>query len=147
MGATLKHLSLQTTLTGVETGGVTQFRGIPYGHIPLRFAAAEKINDYPRELDCTAFGPRCPQVPVDVGHLLRVPPHYKFPQEPEDEFKCTNLDVIMPASEVQDNCKKLPVFVWIHGGSQAVTFGSASSGICGMKPFHQLSLITLRYGE
>ncbi|KAH7126526.1 Alpha/Beta hydrolase protein [Dactylonectria estremocensis] len=28
--------------------------------------------------------------------------------------------------------KKLPVMVWIHGGSQAVTFGSAASGVCDM---------------
>jgi carboxylesterase type B len=56
MVATLKHQSLQTTLTGVEKSGTTQFRGIPYGHMPRRFAAAEKLDQYPEELDCTEFG-------------------------------------------------------------------------------------------
>ncbi|XEV03042.1 hypothetical protein FSHL1_008329 [Fusarium sambucinum] len=130
--ATLKHHSLRTTLTGVETGGVTQFRGITYGHIPQRFAAAEKIHDYPAELNCTTFGPRCPQVSIDVGHLLRVPPHHEFPHEPEDEFRCTNLDVVVPNSDIVNYFEKLPVIVWIHGGSQAVTFASAASGICDM---------------
>ncbi|OBS24495.1 hypothetical protein FPOA_05036 [Fusarium poae] len=132
MVSTLKHQSLRTTLIGVETGEVTQFRGIPYGQIPQRFAAAERIYDYPGELNCTAFGPRCPQVPVDVGHLLRVPPHHEFPHESEDEFRCTNLDVIVPNSDTLNYPEKLPVIVWIHGGSQAVTFASAASGICDM---------------
>ncbi|PTD08223.1 Lipase 1 [Fusarium culmorum] len=132
MVATLKHHSLQTTLTGVEANGVTQFRGIPYGHIPQRFTAAEKINGYPKELNCTTFGPRCPQVPVDVGHLLRVPSHHQFPDEPEDEFSCANLDVVLPSPDILNRPETLPVFVWIHGGSQAVTFGSAASGICDM---------------
>lgn len=52
----LTHQSLRTALTGVESSGVTQFRGIPYGYIPRRFAAAEKIDKYPVELDSTAFG-------------------------------------------------------------------------------------------
>jgi carboxylesterase type B len=56
MTAILDHQSLRTTLTGVETDEVTHFRGIPYGKIPLRFAAAEKIKGYPKELNCTAFG-------------------------------------------------------------------------------------------
>jgi carboxylesterase type B len=56
MTATLKHQSLGTELRGIENGGVTHFRGIPYAHIPRRFAAAEKINEYPQDLDCTAFG-------------------------------------------------------------------------------------------
>ncbi|RGP77138.1 hypothetical protein FLONG3_4653 [Fusarium longipes] len=132
MNSVLKHHSLQATLTGVQTDEVTQFRGIPYGHIPLRFAVAEKIDEYPTELNCTAFGPRCPQVPVDVGHLLRVPPDHEFSQEPEDEFRCTNLDVTLPSIYTSHQSKKLPVFLWIHGGSQAVTFGSAASGICDM---------------
>ncbi|KAJ4024922.1 hypothetical protein NW752_002376 [Fusarium irregulare] len=71
-------------------------------------------------------------VHIDVGHLLRIPPDHQFPHEPEDEFKCTNLDVTMPSLECPSAPKKLPVFVWIHGGSQAVTFGSAASGICDM---------------
>ncbi|KAF4967731.1 hypothetical protein FSARC_4792 [Fusarium sarcochroum] len=128
MSVTIRHDSLQTTLRGVETAGVTQFQGIPYGYIPRRFAEAEKIQHFPKDLDCTEFGPKCPQIHVDVGHLLRIPPHHRLPREPEDEFNCTNLDVVLPKTVSQSESAKLPVLVWIHGGSQAVTFGSAVSG-------------------
>jgi carboxylesterase type B len=53
---TFYHESLQTTLRGLETSGVAQFRGIPYGYIPRRFAEAEKIQHLPKDLDCTEFG-------------------------------------------------------------------------------------------
>ncbi|KAF5680029.1 carboxylesterase [Fusarium heterosporum] len=130
MAATLEHPSLRTTLTGIEKSVTTHFRGIPYGYIPRRFAAAEKLDQYPSELQCTEYGPRCPQVPVDVGHLLRIPSSHIFPVEPEDEFNCVNLDVVLPKVYHQSESKLLPVLVWIHGtgGSQAVTFGSAASG-------------------
>ncbi|KAI1023918.1 hypothetical protein LB504_005116 [Fusarium proliferatum] len=132
MTATISHESLNATLTGLRTADVVQFRGIPYGRIPRRFAAPEKLDRYPRFLDCTNFGPRCPQVAVDVGHLLRIPPEHRFPDEPEDEFKCTNLDVVLPDRGPDVANSNLPVLVWIHGGSQAVTFGSAASGVCDM---------------
>lgn len=59
--------------------------------------------------------PRCPQVAVDVGHLLRIPPEHRFPDEPEDEFKCTNLDVVLPDRGPDVANSDLPVLVWIHG--------------------------------
>ena len=85
---------------------------------------------------------------VDVRHLLRIPEEYQLAEEEEDEFECLNLDVTVPAN-VSDETP-LPVLVWIYGwfallaelvksrsltwlkgGSQAVTFCSAPSGICG----------------
>lgn len=59
--------------------------------------------------------PKCPQIYVDVGHLLRIPPHHRLPREPEDEFNCINLDVVLPKSGLLSNAKRLPVLVWIHG--------------------------------
>ncbi|TQN69411.1 hypothetical protein CSHISOI_06084, partial [Colletotrichum shisoi] len=53
-----------------------------------------------------------------------------LPVEPEDEFGCLNLDVTAPKSHLSPGREQLPVVVWIHGGSQAVTFGSAASGVC-----------------
>ncbi|CVL07000.1 hypothetical protein FPRO04_12101 [Fusarium proliferatum] len=132
MTATISHESLNATLTGLRTSDVILFRGIPYGRVPRRFAAPEKLARYPRFLDCTNFGPRCPQVAVDVGHLLRIPPEHTFPDEPEDEFKCANLDVVLPDRGPDVRNSNIPVLVWIHGGSQAVTFGSAASGVCDM---------------
>ena len=56
MSSLLEHSTLHSTLQGVESPTVTQFRGIRYGHIPKRFAAAESIKDYPARLDCTQYG-------------------------------------------------------------------------------------------
>jgi hypothetical protein len=95
------------------------------------------------------YRPRCPQVAVDVGHLLRIPADIEFPIEPEDEYRCLNLDITTPSIESGINVKLLPVLIWIHGmssmsqerrmlitrnrpgGSQTVTFGSAASKVCG----------------
>lgn len=56
MSHTLLHETLGTKLVGVEVASVLQFRGIPYGRIPARFARPELVEDLPRELDCTSFG-------------------------------------------------------------------------------------------
>ncbi|ETS80070.1 hypothetical protein PFICI_07599 [Pestalotiopsis fici W106-1] len=137
MSAGIYHATLNSTLSGVDCSPhVTVFRGIPYGSIPRRFARCEPIHTYPRELDCTQFGPRCPQLQLDVGCLLRIPPDISPRPENEDEYRCTNLDVFVPKLATQDNGNGLPVLVWIHGdfkgGSQAVTFGSSASGVCDM---------------
>ena len=92
--------------------------------------------------------PKCPQVDIDVRHLLRIPEDFKINEEVEDEFECLNLDVTVPANVPSG--QKLPVLIWIYGelqingrccsarclfdwigGSQAITFCSAASGICG----------------
>lgn len=44
---------------------------------------------------------------------------------PEDEFECLNLNVTVPHGTKRG--AKLPVLIWIHGGSQTVTFPSAAS--------------------
>lgn len=76
------------------------------------------------------FRPRCPQVDVDVRHLLRIPEDFTVVLEAEDEFECLNLEITCPP--VSSVTGPLPVLVWIHGGSQVVTFCSAQSKICGM---------------
>ncbi|VUC37787.1 unnamed protein product [Clonostachys rosea] len=133
MGAMLQHPTLRSTLQGVEDSTTVQYRGVPYGRIPKRFAAAEFVQ-VPGYLDCTQFGPRCPQVQVDIGHLLRIPLNRNLPQEVEDELRCTNLDVVVPKLD-PSHLVQLPVLAFIHGGSQAVTFGSSASGVCDMRTF------------
>lgn len=59
------------------------------------------------------FRPKCPQVDVDVRHLLRIPEDYIIEEEAEDEFECLNLDVTVPANT--DSGQRLPVFIWIYG--------------------------------
>ncbi|KAI0121265.1 Alpha/Beta hydrolase protein [Xylariales sp. AK1849] len=129
MSFTIHHESLQSTLTGVELPSVIQFRGLPYGRVPARFAKPEPAAKLPPRLDCSIYGPRCPQVPTDIGHLLRIPAAIALPREPEDEFFCLNLDVVVPKVDNISASQKLPILFWIHGGAQSVTFGSAASGI------------------
>ncbi|KXJ85704.1 Alpha/Beta hydrolase protein [Microdochium bolleyi] len=136
MAATLEHQSLGCTVQGVhdQNTGVVQFRGIPYGNVSRRFGPARPATPSSGVLDCTEFGPRCPQAHVDVGHLLRIPQHHVLPPEAEDEFACLNLDVCVSEAHVSldRTGRKLPVLIWIHGGSQAMTFGSAASKLCDM---------------
>ncbi|KAI8718130.1 Carboxylic ester hydrolase [Fusarium sp. LHS14.1] len=108
---------------------VWYFRGIPYGHIPERFHKLAYVA-LPRELDATKFGPQCPQPKVDVGHLLRLPRNVESPTIEEDEFKCLNLNISRPTSADIKDKGLLPVLVWIHGGSQCVTYASAASPVC-----------------
>jgi len=57
--------------------------------------------------------PRCPQVDVDVRHLLRIPEDFPIVPEAEDEFECLNLEITCPP--VSATTGPLPVLVWIHG--------------------------------
>lgn len=57
MEAQLKHASLNATLKGVRAGNVQHFRGVPYAHIPARFARSEPLDDWQgKEVECTDFG-------------------------------------------------------------------------------------------
>lgn len=53
-------------------------------------------------------------MPVDFGHLLRIPRDVVHSTEPEDEFKYLNLDVTIPKKYLFEG-GRLPVMVWIHG--------------------------------
>lgn len=65
---------------------------------------------------------------MDVRHLLRIPEDFTIAPEPENEFECLNLEITCPPRSSATG--PLPVLVWIHGGSQIVTFCSAASKIC-----------------
>ncbi|KAF4547483.1 Carboxylesterase-like protein 12 [Elsinoe fawcettii] len=132
--ASLKHPSLSTTFQGHRppSAPYTHYRGIPYATIPSRFADPQLQTTYPSSVDATSFGPRCPQIPVDVGYLLREPEGNIWFSSSEDEFACTNLDIAVP--DTQDG-KKLPVFFWVHGGSQVVSYGNGASKIGDVRRF------------
>ncbi|KAL2863392.1 putative carboxylesterase [Aspergillus lucknowensis] len=129
----VRHGALQATFNGVEIGydgtAVHHFRGIKYASIPGRFERAQPVTSFQgRDVDSTRYGPRCPQVDIDVRHLLRIPEEYLIEEEPEDEFECLTVDITCPPASTHKG--NLPVLVWIHGGSQIMTFCSAASGIC-----------------
>ncbi|KAJ5770124.1 uncharacterized protein N7511_002175 [Penicillium nucicola] len=129
----IHHQGLNATFKGTQRNDQTipvhQFLGIQYASIPARFERAEPVNTFNGAMiDASKYGPRCPQVDVDVRHLLRIPEDFTIAPEPEDEFECLNLEITAPPKS--SDAGPLPVLVWIHGGSQIVTFCSAASKIC-----------------
>ncbi|KAF9889574.1 hypothetical protein FE257_007082 [Aspergillus nanangensis] len=129
----VEHQALAATFQGrqkeVEGTVLDQFLGIKYASVPARFERAQPVNSFNGAVvNASKYGPRCPQVDVDVRHLLRIPEDFELPSEPEDEFECLNLEITGPPVSYIN--KPLPVLVWIHGGSQVVTFCSAASKIC-----------------
>lgn len=136
MSQTIQCSSLEATLQGKLVTrkindmdeSILQYRGIKFGIIPKRFAKALPKDDWDGQvLDCTKFGPRCPQNPVDIEQFLRVPSE-EGERENEDEFECLNLVVTLPSHRpISGGGRLLPVLIWIHGGSQVVTFGSPAT--------------------
>ncbi|KAL5001348.1 Alpha/Beta hydrolase protein [Aspergillus recurvatus] len=129
----VQHDALNATFTGIETQcdgtAVHHFRGIKYASIPGRFERAEPVTGFEgRVVDSSRFGPRCPQVDIDVRHLLRIPEDFVIEPEADDEFECLTVDITCPPDAASKG--DLPVLVWIHGGSQIMTFCSAASKIC-----------------
>ncbi|GKU07109.1 alpha beta-hydrolase [Fusarium langsethiae] len=115
--AIIHHDSLKATLHGLpRNGSVWQFRGLQYASISKRFALPQPPSPLSGDVDCTCYGPRCPQNLVDSKHLLRIPVEEHIAEHPEDEFSCLNLDIAMPAPHAMTPFKKtaLPVMVWIH---------------------------------
>ncbi|KAK5674338.1 hypothetical protein LTS10_012922 [Elasticomyces elasticus] len=129
---TLQPIGYSVCSSNGQPVEVLQYRNLKYGHISKRFDRSTEANGYRGEtLDCTAWGPRCPQNSVDVGSLLRIPKRIRqVVPEQEDEFDCLNLAVTLPEKAAGNSKQGLPVVVWIPGGSQTVSFVSAASEVC-----------------
>lgn len=137
----LEHRSLNALFSGVDLGACTQYRGIRYGNVSERFASPTLIGDWKGEnVDCQRWGPRCPQNRYDVGHLLRAPEGDIFYDESEDEFKCLNLDVTVPKDSKKGH---LPVLLWIHGGSQVISYGNGASKVGGKSTLSRYLILVL----
>ena len=99
-------------IQGTTVGGVATYLGIPYAAPPvgdLRWREPQAVTAWEGARDCTQYGPACPQ-PKSL--------FYDVANMNED---CLNLNVWTPAKSAGD---KLPVMVWIHGGSFATGAGS-----------------------
>ena len=126
---TISHPTLNSTLTGlyVADGNIIQYRGIKYGTVPERFARPVPVTEYAPQMDCTVFGPICPQ-----NHNLGVEDFFfAIPKDqsiwsevdkiPMCEFECLNLIVNVPKVRQEG---LLPVYINIHGGANMVGFAS-----------------------
>ncbi|SPE31854.1 Fumonisin B1 esterase [Candidatus Sulfopaludibacter sp. SbA3] len=115
MGATSGLETMVRTESGLVAGSGTAIRvykGIPYAAAPvgeLRWKPPQPVKPWPGVLVAKNFSPICPQSD-----------RYNLGAQSED---CLKLNVWTPARSAGE---KLPVMVWIHGGSFQVGASSQS---------------------
>ena len=113
---------IRTTASGPVRGlteaGIDVFRGIPYAAPPTgprRWQAPAAPTAWRAPRDATRFGAVCPQPPPagDIG----------VGSEPQDE-DCLTLNIWTAAAG--NRARRVPVFVWLHGGGYVTGSGSAA---------------------
>lgn len=95
--------TLQGLLRGVVRNGVIEYRGIPYARKPERWSPPQPAPGWQGVRDGGNFGPACPQ---QARFNLT---------EASNEEDCLSLNVSRPLTIPAG--RRLPVFVWIHGGA------------------------------
>ena len=100
----------QGKLRGVVRHGVIEYRSIPYARKPERWSAPQPAPAWQGVRDGGNFGPACPQ---QARFNLT---------EASSEEDCLSVNVSRPLTIPPG--RRLPVFVWIHGG--AFVGGSAN---------------------
>jgi para-nitrobenzyl esterase len=101
-------------LSGLSTGATCEYRGVPFAKPPvgpLRFSPPEPAAPWEGTRDATRFGATCAQ-PLGGGVV-------------DGTEDCLYLNVYTPKAPP---ASKLPVMVWIHGGSFLNGAGSHYDG-------------------
>ena len=75
---------------------------------------------------------------MDVRELLQIPRNLSLYERVKfDEFECLNVNITVPKDAKPGS---LPVVIWIHGGSQIVTFPAADERLGGILQHHPPTL-------
>lgn len=130
--------------------GIMKCLNIPFANVPYRWAAPRPIPfSWSGTRDCTSFGPGCPQTAKPLFDVDGIPlfgrlgaDSMPIRAEHEDEFACLNLNVFAPSRRDEaglgSSMGKLPVLVWVHGGSYTV--GSSSVDLYGKSVIDETSV-------
>ncbi|RJE19981.1 Carboxylesterase family [Aspergillus sclerotialis] len=112
------------TLDGLQyANGVQQFCGIPYAHLSKRWTRSTLKTSWKGDYhDGTQLGPIIEG--DDADDLVPVAPaeHFNYPRA-VDELSGLVMNIVIPHA-FQANAKRLPVFVYVHGGS--LLYGGAN---------------------
>jgi para-nitrobenzyl esterase len=125
----------QGALSGAVDGGISVFRDIPFAAPPvgdLRWRSPQPAPAWTGTRDATLFGPVCPQALRTDGKPV--------PEKHTENEDCLTANVWTP-----NTGGKLPVMVWIYGGSFRQG-GSAFSIYDGMElAQHGVVVMTFNY--
>lgn len=106
-------------IDGWEDGDVIRATGIPYANAD-RFAAPAPSRDWTEPFKASELSPACPQVRSRFLTEVLGDPLAGLPRDEQ----CQKLSVTRPHDLHVD--ERLPVMVWIHGGSYTTGAGDAS---------------------
>jgi para-nitrobenzyl esterase len=135
IGSAAASTLVQTTngsVQGKTVGSVDQWLGIRYAASAAganRWRKPQPPGPYGAQApyDATHFGPPCPQNISQFGNSIPLPIPPKTVPVPgsADSEDCLFLNVYAPADRSDDRGERLPVLVWIHGGSNQYGEGSS----------------------
>lgn len=122
--------------TGVTSGNVSRFLGIPFALPPIgdrRFRLPSPIPPYTTSFSATNFGPSCPQQAIGSPQIDKLAEEarnfiiqtFSSLTSPEDE-DCLTINIIAPASATPNS--KLPVVAWIYGGGFEIGVATGPDG-------------------
>ncbi len=134
---------------GNDGGSLAVFRGIPYARPPvgkLRWQEPQPVEAWKGIRDAALAGSACVQDPAGLTPFLA--PMAKaygsnYTAEPVGSSEdCLYLNVWTPSWPPQH---KLPVMVWLHGGSNLVGSGAQSTYDGASLVSHGVILVTINY--
>jgi para-nitrobenzyl esterase len=134
---TMERVQLDSgPISGEHAADLWVFKGIPYAAPPvgdLRWKPPRPVTPWEDVLECASFGPACPQPASTETAYLTVG------GTSED---CLYLNVWSSAKSPQE---RLPVMVWIHGGSFETGAGSMAVYDGGVLASRGVVVVTINY--
>jgi para-nitrobenzyl esterase len=135
----------------VLAGGVTAWLGIPYADPPIgarRWHVSNGVQ-LTGTIDATHYGAACPQTDATVTWYRRLAVAMGsdgdvVPPGPATSENCLFLNVWTPSTKARVG-RRLPVMVWIHGGSNTSGYSQEADYRGARLAAHGVVVVTLNY--